>query len=261
MKEAFNVCQSRFGNHFWLLVLVISLFTVTQPTAAQTTTPKSESVSAPDDRSAVRVRYPNPEKIRDYQNDRDYQYTNEAPPPENPIGRFFYWLYGKFIKFLTSKSYQSVWQYVVLASIAALAIYLLMKAEVLGVLFPRKAATNSLDYENLSENIHEINFEQAIEEAVYQRNFRLGVRLLYLQTLKQLADSGQIAYRPEKTNRQYVYELMNRPYQSDFERLTRQFEFVWYGDFPIDENQFTQVKNAFSAFSRTVQPNLSTFKQ
>jgi hypothetical protein len=257
MKEVFN----QFSHRFWLFALVMCLLAIYQPAAAQTTTPKSESVSAPDDRSSVRVRYPSPEKIRDYQNDRDYQYNNEAPPPENPVGRFFYWLYSKFINFLTSKSYRSVWQYVVLACIAALTIYLLMKAEVLGALFPRKAATNSLDYENLSENIHEINFEQAIEEAIYQRNFRLGVRLLYLQTLKQLADSGQIAYRPEKTNRQYVYELINRPYQSDFERLTRQFEFVWYGDFPIDENQFTQIKNAFSAFTLNAQPNLSTFKQ
>lgn len=115
-----------------------------------------------------------------------------------------------------------------------------------------------LAYENLAENIHEINFDTAIDEAVGQRNFRLAVRLLYLKTIKQLTDAGRIAYKPEKTNRQYVYELANSPLQTDFERLTSQFEFVWYGDFPVDEAQFSALRTAFVAFNRSGQRQPTT---
>ncbi|GAB4015167.1 DUF4129 domain-containing protein [Spirosoma koreense] len=219
---------------------------------AQQADSKKPSVAGRDDHSPLVVRYPRPEQLRDLQTDHDYQYGNDAPPPENPIARFFNWLFRKLAVFLSSQAYQNIWQYIILAVIAGLVIYLLMKAEVLGFLFPKKSRTGSLDYENLSENIHEINFDLAVQEAVDQHNFRLAVRLLYLQTIKHLTDAGRIDYKPDKTNRQYVYELKNTPYQPDFEHLTRQFEFVWYGDFPIDETQFTQLWQQFRTFNRPV---------
>ncbi|GAB4026524.1 DUF4129 domain-containing protein [Spirosoma gilvum] len=203
-----------------------------------------------DDRSTIRVRYPEADHLRDLQTDHDYQYGNDAPPPENPIARFFNWLFRKLAQFLSSKAYQNVWQYVILAVIACFVIYLLMKAEVLGFLFPKKAQSGGLDYENLAENINEIDFKTAIEEAVAARNFRLSVRLLYLQTLKRLTDAGRVQYKPDKTNRQYVAELINSPLQPEFETLTRQFEFVWYGDFPVDEHRFNAIQNQFRQFNQ-----------
>ena len=206
--------------------------------------------SAPDDRTPIRVRYPAPDRLRDLQTDHDYQYTTDAPPPENPVARFFDWFFRKLSNFLTSKAYQNVWQYIILAAVTGLVIYLLMKAEVLRFLYPGRPQSDSLDYETLTENIHQINFNAAVDEAVANRNFRLAVRLLYLQTLKRLTDGGYIDYKPDKTNRQYVRELSNSPIQTPFEQLTRQFEFVWYGDFPIDEAQFTQIRQQFQLVTR-----------
>ncbi|WP_338873272.1 DUF4129 domain-containing protein [Spirosoma sp. SC4-14] len=235
----------------WAVVVLFSVWlAVWKPAMAQTTKPKPQTtVAVPDDRAAVRVRYPAPEKIREFKEDRNYQYDHDAPPPENPIARFFSWFYQKFINFLNSEAYQNIWQYVVMACIAGFAVYLLMKAEVLGFLFPKKAERNSLDYESLAENIHEIDFDSAIADAVAQHNFRLAVRLLYLQTIKRLADAGRIVYKPEKTNRQYVYELATHIDPTAFENLTRQFEFVWYGDFPIDESRFATIQQQFRQFS------------
>lgn len=236
----------------WLCLLLLG-----SPVAAWAQTKEADSTSvkptvsnARDDRAPMRVRYPTPDHLRDKQTDRNYQYANEAPPPENPLARFWVWLMRKLGSFLASEAYQNVWQYIILAAIAGTAIYLLMKAEVLGFLFSKKAQSVDLTYENLAENIHEINFDTAVDEAVGQRNFRLAVRLLYLQTLKHLSDTGRIQYKPDKTNRQYVYELANSSLQPDFESLTRQFEFTWYGDFPIDETQFVTLRTSFTSFNR-----------
>lgn len=201
------------------------------------------------DRAPVTVRYPDADKLRDLQTDHDYQYGTDAPPPENPIARFFQWLFQKIGEFLSSEAYQNVWQYVFLVAIAGLVIYLLLKAEVLGYLFAKRAQSTGLDYEILAENIHEIDFDAAITDAIDGQNYRLAVRLLYLQTLKRLTDAELIQYKPDKTNRQYVYELAGSPRQTDFERLTRQFEFVWYGDFPVNAERFEELRGQFRTFA------------
>ncbi len=237
----------------WAKVLtftVLALLFSGSFTASAQPKPASKAITAPDDRSPVVVRYPAPDRLRELQTDRDYQYSRDAPPPENPLARFLVWLWRKIGEFLSSKAYQNVGQYVVLAAIAGLVIYLLAKAEVLGFLFPKRAQSSPLDYESLAENIHGIDFDTAVNEAVAQRNYRLAVRLLYLQTLKHLADADRIQYKPDKTNRQYVYELANSPLQIDFELLTRQFELAWYGDFPVDETRFGAIRGQFQSFNR-----------
>lgn len=215
---------------------------------------KDSLVVGQDDHSSIRVRYPDADHLRSLQTDHDYQYGTDAPPPDNAGARFFYWIYRAILDFLRSEAYHNVWQYVVLAAIAGLVIYLLTKVDAFRFLLPKKALSQGLDYENLAENIHEIDFNAAIETAIGQRNFRLAVRLLYLQTLKQLTDAGKIDYKPDKTNRQYVYELVNSPIQVDFNELTRQFEFVWYGDFPVDEPRFQLIEQQFRQFN-TLTPS------
>ena len=248
-----DALQPAFHRYVFSLSL-LWLIMVISPVSLAQAPPAKPPVSVPDDRSPRRVRYPDAAHLRDLQTDHDYQYGRDAPPPENPVSRFFFWLLQQLAGFFRSKAYENVWQYVILAAVAALAVYLLMKAEVLGFLFPKKAAVSGMDYENLSENIQEINFDTAIEEASTARNFRLAVRLLYLQTLKQLTNAGHIDYKPDKTNRQYVQELAGSALQSDFEKLTRQFEFVWYGDFPVEETQFQQIMRQFKQFSQAVYP-------
>lgn len=234
----------RLGWVFRGVYLCFSLYiSVSQLFAQQAST---------DDHAPVQVRRPNPAHLRDLQTARAYQYGHEVPPPENPIARFLAWLWGKISEFLSSEAYENVWQYVILAVITGLVIYLLRKANVLEFLFPKKAQSNELDYETLTENIHEIDFDAATQEAIDNRNFRLAVRLLYLQTLKHLTNAGHIDYKPDKTNGQYVYELANSPLRADFERLTRQFEFVWYGDVPVDDNQFATIRDAFGLFKDAI---------
>lgn len=206
--------------------------------------------SASDDRGAIVVRQPAAQKLDGYRSSRDYQYDYDTRPPDNPWAKFKEWFWRQVNEFFQSKAYKSFWQYVILAVIAGLVIWLLIKADVLAFMFPKKAQQSPLDYESGVENIHEVDFETAIEEAIGQRNFRLAIRLLYLQTLKRLTDGGLIAWKPDKTNRQYVFELINTPFQADFDRLTTQFEFVWYGDFPLDEARFQQVRSDFMRFNK-----------
>lgn len=238
-----------FSRLVSLIVSVLFIVFVGRTEALAQAKAPPKTVAAPDDQSPVRVRYPASDRLRALQTDRDYQYGRDAPPPENPLARFWAWLWRRIGEFLSSEAYQNVGQYVMLAAIAGVVIYLLMRAEVLGFLFPERAQSGKLNYENLTDNIHAIDFDAAVDEAVSQRNYRLAVRLLYGQTLKRLTDAGRIQYKPDKTNRQYVQELVNSPLQTDFETLTRQFEYVWYGDSPVDEPRFGVIRQQFQLFN------------
>lgn len=106
---------------------------------------------------------------------------------------------------------------------------------------PRRAP---LAYETLAENIHELDFAEQLRLAEEAGNRRLAVRLGYLALLKQLSDRDLIAWQPDKTNRTYVGELASqRPaLRPPFAELTRQFEYVWYGELPLSPAQYAEVR-------------------
>ncbi|HAO51815.1 MAG TPA: hypothetical protein DCR35_22340 [Runella sp.] len=154
----------------------------------------------------------------------------------------------KINDFLSSSAYENFWQYVFLVGIAGVVIWLLYKAEFIGGMFAKKSE-EELVYNRITENIHELDFANLIEESIAARNYRLATRLYYLNTLKQLTDKKFIHWQPTKTNRSYVEELQETKFKNDFEQLTYQFEYVWYGEFGVTESQFLRLKEEFQAFS------------
>ena len=82
---------------------------------------------------------------------------------------------------------------------------------------------------------------KAIEQAEKDGDYRSAIRNLYLLVLLSLSNSKLLKLHIEKTNSDYRKELPKK-YQTDFKRLTRIFDFVWYGDYPASEGLFAQAK-------------------
>jgi hypothetical protein len=104
--------------------------------------------------------------------------------------------------------------------------------------------------EPTTDNIFEMNFEKEIQKAIEAKNFRLAVRLLYLRTLRDLSNRNLINYTHEKTNSEYLLQLGNTPYYKNFFKLTRNFDYTWYGQFELSQESFTLVQNDFSSFKQ-----------
>ncbi len=119
-------------------------------------------------------------------------------------------------------------------------------------LFGKRTVTSPLAYSVSNEDIHGIDFDVAIRQAIERRDFKTGVRLLYLQSLKQLADLGLIDWKINKTNVTYVHEIIDSHRQQDFRRLTNQFENNWYGDREIGETEFNAVWEQFNTFNTKI---------
>jgi len=237
----------RFG--FILLFILMNLGLYSQDNEAQRDT---VAISTVKDKGLVKLRTPSEKRIDEFRNDRDYNYQRNPPPPENPLAKFWYWLLDKLNSFFQGGSYQNFWQYVLLAAIGGTAIWLLYKANFSGGFFGKKPEEDALAYNRITENIHELDFNSSLEEALHQKNYRLAVRLYYLKALKQLTDKQLIHWQPTKTNRMYVHELAQSPLKMDFERLTSQFEYIWYGEFSVSESTFGAIKEEFQSFSTSI---------
>jgi hypothetical protein len=179
-------------------------------------------------------------KLNDLRKDDAFWYANETPkrqkPPEVKQGPTPFFLQNWFRTLL--------WVVIIGAFLAVL-IWFLIASDVR--LFRKKPRV--LDEETdiaLSEDIFAINYEQELQKAVSNNNYRLGVRLMYLHILKIFSDNGIIQYKIERTNSDYLAQLYNTSYYKNFFRLTRNFEYVWYGKFDIPSEAFQMVQQDYT---------------
>ena len=90
--------------------------------------------------------------------------------------------------------------------------------------------------------------DSLLRNAIRNGNYRLAVRYLYLQSLQRLSEKKFIEINSNKTNYEYVTEMRRHKFANEFASLTLQYEYVWYGEYPVDEKLFEQIQNGFSQF-------------
>ena len=237
-----------------ILLSVVILFTTNSVSAIP---PKDSYQTFAQDSSTITIRKPAESKMTAFRKLKDYQYTVQESQVidtwwKRLLRRFFNWFGSLF----TGVGNPTFWKTAAYIFVASVIVYVTLK--LMGVDFSglyRKKDNNEIPYETLGENIHAIDFADSIAEAIAQKNYRLAIRLYYLKALKELTDREMIDWRINKTNRSYVYELNSPTLRPDFERITLQFEYAWYGDFPVDETQFLNIKNQFLTFSDSLLTN------
>jgi len=141
----------------------------------------------------------------------------------------------------------------IVAAFAAALIWYLASNQVNLFRRRREIPQEMLEDEEMPEDIFAINYQREIDKAAAQGNFRLAVRLLYLKLLKLLADRQYIRYKHDLTNFDYLMQLQPSKYYQHFFRLTRHYEYSWYGHFDVDESQYRQIRTDFDKMDREVQ--------
>ena len=136
---------------------------------------------------------------------------------------------------------------IVVIFIGILVWYLLQN----NIIRSRREVRSEQDKEETSaENIFDINYQQEIDKALQAANYRFAIRLMFLRLLKQLSQKNIIQYKQERTNFDYLVQLRPGKYYNDFFRLTRNYEFAWYGEFDVSPEQFRVIKNDFEHFDQ-----------
>lgn len=102
--------------------------------------------------------------------------------------------------------------------------------------------------EELHENIHEINFPESISAFERSKDYRSAIRYHFLYLLKKLSDKKLIIWNPEKTNKDYTAELKALKVKNEFYNLSYIFDYVWYGEFNIEEESYLKFKEQYQSF-------------
>ena len=89
------------------------------------------------------------------------------------------------------------------------------------------------------------DIQQLIKEAVAQKNYRLAIRYYYLGILKLLTEKDFIEWQLQKTNSDYLAEINNDDIKLNFSKITWLYDYIWYGDFAIDENGYSRAERSF----------------
>lgn len=187
----------------------------------------------------VPARAVNGDELTKLKGDEDFWYINEAPkraaPPKDTS--FSLWRAAWF---------KTLMWILVIGGFIVILIWFLLSSNV--QLFRRvpMAIGEPVPEGEAHENIFEIDYDTQIRRAVAAGDLRLAIRLQYLQLLRDLAQKGAIQYSQGLTNSAYVTQVQDKPYGPDFFRITRRFEYAWYGQFPISAERYAAIETEFS---------------
>jgi len=182
-------------------------------------------------------------KILDYQNDSKFDYLSQFNNPEYSWFDLVAMWFNRIINSIFSGKFErNVTTPLMIFSfllILVTVLYFLYKKR--PELFLRSKKTAPLPYVVEEENIHKIFFEDKISAALQNRDYRLAIRLLYLQTLRFLSISGLIDWQLYKTPMEYLYELKNKEIRQPFRVLTNHFLQIRYGNYPASIDLYVKL--------------------
>lgn len=106
--------------------------------------------------------------------------------------------------------------------------------------------------DNLDQYLDETDLDQFLQAALADKNYALAIRLYYLQMIKSLASRNDIQWSREKTNKDYLREMREHRLSTEFQRLTAQYERVWYGDQRPDAAAFATMEPTYRKFLQQI---------
>ncbi|MEI9944834.1 MAG: hypothetical protein WDN26_11500 [Chitinophagaceae bacterium] len=178
-------------------------------------------------------------------NDDAFWYANKSfkkKQVENDGGKM------ESISFFETSGFRTLLIIIIIIGFASLlAIYL--SGNSVG-LFRKSKTIAQAESEEETEDIFAINYQKEIDKATAAGNYRLAIRLMFLRVLRGLADKNVIKFTQDKTNFDYLLQLNNTPWYANFFRLTRNYEYAWYGHFDVDKEKFNVIKKEFESFER-----------
>ena len=119
-------------------------------------------------------------------------------------------------------------------------------------IFGRNSDKKIIRYDEIEKNLHLVDFEKLIKETIQSGEQRLAIRYYYLWLLKKLSEKEIIEWDVEKTNSDYLHEIKNEGLKKSFSYLSYLYNYIWYGEFEIDDTEFEKAKVLFEKTIKTL---------
>ncbi len=187
-----------------------------------------------------------------------FQYEQVEGEAENLLARLVSWLLdrvGDLFGFEVDPSTYELVQFVVYGIFIILALYFIVRiltGQRATSLFSKKGAQIApLTFSE--KNIETVDLNGYIQEALRQNDYRLAIRYMYLRALKHLSECNIIEWDPDKTNSDYTHEIQQANVRQEFQKISYLYEYVWYGEFPMENEGFGRAKTHFDNLSKQLE--------
>ncbi len=104
----------------------------------------------------------------------------------------------------------------------------------------------------IEKNLEHVDLEGYFNKAMNENNYDLAIRYLHLSNLQALSLKGIIEWNYRKTNTDFLNEIKDKDLQERFQQSTSIFNYVWFGNFKLDKNQFENYKNELLDFKNQI---------
>ena len=181
-----------------------------------------------------------------YLAERDYEYAND---PE-------YWKKDKirndpgsfsFSKFFRNKAVQWI---IFLAVIAVIlyGIFLLARENNFKWLNRRSKQVQWGEPESAVER--SMDYNDAIRKYQSEGNYRMAIRYMYLRLIHSASEKNIIQIRDSSTNVEIGRAFVPHPLGSEFRYLATAYEYIYFGDFSLNQEIFDILKERFNVFQQ-----------
>lgn len=203
------------------------------------------------------------EDLKQYTNNDDFNYEETVADEDSLWVKFKRWVISLLMRLLSfffgmDAASGILWfiirvvPYIILAVLIFLLLRVFLKMNSRNLLYGEQKKSEILftDEEQIIKN-EDIN--ALITEAVKQQDYRLAIRYYYLLAIKELSQHNIIEWQQQKTNKDYIKEIQTNTLQTQFEKITRIYDYVWYGEFEVDAIKFENLKLDFINLNKQVK--------
>ncbi len=199
------------------------------------------------------------------ENYKDSEFIYEEKTKEkNAWDRFKEWLSGIVQNLFGFTNNEASMKFIVLLFkflailVVGFVVYLIVKA-ILNKegkwIFGKNSDKKIINYSDIEKNLQLVDFENLIKKTMLSGEKRLTIRYYYLWLLKKMSANEIIVWDLEKTNSDYLYEIKNQSTKDEFAYLSYLYNYIWYGEFELDQETFNKAKTAFEKAIKSL-PNV-----
>lgn len=187
----------------------------------------------------------------------DYQYDRPAAEHPSLWDMIVRWFQRTFLRPLDRAVSSRPGEYVLLALAALAILWALVKVLRSGLSSPfeRRDQGDTTVSELLEvEDIQAVDLHALLNAARAEGRLRDIVRFRFLLALQTLEKAEFLAWSKEKTNRDFVREVRRKDSDlgRDFSRVTRAFEYVWYGNVSLSTARLERIESDFQSLDRQI---------
>ncbi|MGW9685873.1 hypothetical protein [Flagellimonas sp. 2504JD1-5] len=219
---------------------------------------QNDSIAIPIDQESILQ-----ERILD--EDLSKKYTGEAfnydvktGESQNLLARFLKWMLEALSSAFgidISPSTLLVLEYIIYGLMGLLVIFILIRVfvnEKFHAIFTKKAKP-LVDINLAEQHIETVDLDSLMSSALKNKDYRLAVRYQFLKILKQLSQKEIIEWHFEKTNLDYQKEIKESELQTEFQRASYLYEYIWYGEQHIDALGYEKTSSRFMALNNIIK--------